>query len=464
MLRAAQTISGEIMLDQVLTKLLRLALEHAGAQKACMLLAHERRLFVEAVASVDGGPTHRVVPAVPLEASDDVPESMIQFVARTKETLVIGDATQEDVFTQDAYVKRMQPLSVLCLPIVHRGEISGILYIEHRWLTDVFTRQRVEVLALLASQAAISIENARLYADLQATRDEYRTLYDNAIEGLFRISPNGVLLSANPTLGRILGFDNVLQLLDEYRELLDRVFLSRERIGQFLSELEQNGRVGNFEAQGVTRQGRTLWMALTARLNKDPDGREYIDGSLIDISERIEREQADKQRQIAEAATQAKSAFLANMSHEIRTPMNAIVGFSKLALDTVARPQAARVPDLHPQRGGEPADAGQRHPRLLQDRGGQADPGAPAVHPGGHARRGGAAVPHRAQAAQARLQHRRPYRRASGVSRGRRADGRRHAAAAGAGQPGGQRRQVHRARRDPAVRCGRRAGRRRTWC
>jgi PAS domain S-box-containing protein len=323
------------MLDQVLTKLLRLALEHAGAQKACMLLAHERRLFVEAVASVDGGPTHRVVPAVPLEASDDVPESIIQFVARTKETLVIGDATQEDVFTQDAYVKRLQPLSVLCLPIVHRGEISGILYIEHRWLTEVFTRQRVEVLALLASQAAISIENARLYADLQATRDEYRTLYDNAIEGLFRISPTGVLLTANPTLGRILGFDTVLQLLDEYRELLDRVFLSRERIGQFLSELEQHGMVSGFEAQGVTRQGRTLWMALTARLNKDPDGREYIDGSLLDISERIEREQADKQRQIAEAATQAKSAFLANISHEIRTPMNAIVGFSKLALDTV---------------------------------------------------------------------------------------------------------------------------------
>jgi PAS domain S-box-containing protein len=333
-LRAAQTISGEILLDQVLTKLLRLALEHAGAQKACMLLAHERRLYVEAVASVDGGPTQRLAPAVPLEVSDDVPESVVQFVARTKETLVIGDATQEDVFTQDVYVKRLQPLSVLCLPIIHRGEITGILYLEHRWLTDVFTRQRVEVLALLASQAAISIENARLYADLQSTRDEYRALYDNAIEGLFRISQDGVLLSANPTLARILGFDNVLQLLDEYRELLDRVFLSRDHIGEFISELERTGLVSDFEAQGVTRQGRTLWMALTARLHRDPDGREFIDGSLIDISERIQREQADKQRQIAEAATQAKSAFLANMSHEIRTPMNAIIGFSKLALDT----------------------------------------------------------------------------------------------------------------------------------
>jgi PAS domain S-box-containing protein len=333
-LRAAQTISGEILLDRVLTKLLRLALEHAGAQKACMLLVHERRLFVEAMASVDGGPTRRVTPPMPLEASDDVPESIVQFVARTKETLVLTDATAEDVFTQDPYVKRLQPLSVLCLPIVHRGDITGILYIEHRWLTGVFTAQRVEVLALLASQAAISIENARLYADLQDTEDQYRELYDNAIEGLFRINPDGILLSANPTLARILGFENVGQLLDEYRDLIDRVFLNTEHARSFLTNLEEQRLLNGFEAQGVTRDGRTFWMALTARLSRDPEQGDYIDGSLVDISSRIEREQADNQRQIAEAATQAKSEFLANMSHEIRTPMNAIIGFSKLALET----------------------------------------------------------------------------------------------------------------------------------
>jgi PAS domain S-box-containing protein len=333
-LRAAQTISGEILLDNVLTKLLRLVLEHAGAQKACMLLAHDRRLYVEAIASVDGGPTRRVHPPTPLEASEDVPESIVQFVGRTKETLVLSDATQEDVFTQDPYIKRLQPLSVLCLPIVHRGDITGILYVEHRWLTGVFTDQRVEVLALLASQAAISIENARLYAELQATEDEYRALYDNAIEGLFRISPNGMLLSANPTLADILGFDTVTQLQDEYRDLIDRVFLQEEQARQFLSRLEEDRLISGFEAQGVGRDGRTFWMALTARLNRDPDQGDFIDGSLIDISERIQREHSDKQRQIAEAATKAKSEFLANMSHEIRTPMNAIVGFSKLALET----------------------------------------------------------------------------------------------------------------------------------
>ncbi|MEM9622927.1 MAG: ATP-binding protein, partial [Pseudomonadota bacterium] len=98
--------------------------------------------------------------------------------------------------------------------------------------------------------------------------------------------------------------------------------------------LEERNQVTGFEAQGMTSSGRVFWMALTARITKDPELGDYIDGSLIDISERIEREQADKQRQIAEAATVAKSEFLANMSHEIRTPMNAIVGFSKLTLDT----------------------------------------------------------------------------------------------------------------------------------
>ena len=333
-LKAAQTISGEIVLDRVLIKLLRLALEHAGAQKATMLLAHEDRLYVEAVAAVDGGSTRRLAPPVALEDCEDVPQSIVQFVARTRQALVLADATKEDVFTQDIYVKDFQPLSVMGLPIIARNEVIGVLYVEHRWLTGVFTAQRVEVLSLLASQAAISIENARLYTDLQATRDEYRALYDSANEGLFRISSDGVLIRANPTLARILGFDSTEALLADYRDLLDRVFLQKDRAQELMSLLDETGIAVAFEAEGVIRDGRTFWMSLNARVNQDPNQGEVIDGSVIDISARVERGQAEKRRQIAEAATQAKSEFLANMSHEIRTPMNAILGFSRLTLET----------------------------------------------------------------------------------------------------------------------------------
>ncbi len=204
----------------------------------------------------------------------------------------------------------------------------------------MFTEKRIEVLTLLASQAAISIENARLYADLHEARDEYQALYENAIEGLFQLSPQGELVQANPTLAKILGFDDVETMTAEYRDLLDHIFLSREAAGEFISALEERSVVSAFEAQGVTRGGRVFWMSLTAQLHENHQPSTgagtgaMIDGSLIDISERKEREEADKQREVAEAATEAKSEFLANMSHEIRTPMNAILGFSKLALES----------------------------------------------------------------------------------------------------------------------------------
>ena len=333
-LRAAQTISGEIVLDRVLTKLLRLALEHAGAQKACMLLITDDRLQVEAIASADDKITQRISPPVLMDDSTDIPQSVIQFVARTKQVLALTNAIEEDVFTQDPYIKEKQPLSILCIPILSRNELLGVLYVEHKWLTGVFTAQRVEVLSLLASQAAISIENARLYSNLQSARDEYRALYDNANEGLFRITTEGQLIRANPTLAHLFGFSSSAQFMEDYRDLLERIFLQKQRAQIFMSLLDEQGSATAFEAEGITQDGSTFWMSLNARITNDPDHGDFIDGSVVDITARVARDEAEKKSQIAQAASEAKSEFLANMSHEVRTPMNAIIGFSKLTLDS----------------------------------------------------------------------------------------------------------------------------------
>jgi len=333
-LRAAQTISGEIVLDRVLTKLLRLALEHAGAQKACMLLITDGRLQVEAIASADDRITQRISPPVLMDDSTDIPQSVIQFVTRTKQVLALTNAIEEDVFTQDPYIKEKQPLSILCIPILSRNELLGVLYVEHKWLTGVFTAQRVEVLSLLASQAAISIENARLYSNLQSARDEYRALYDNANEGLFRITTEGQLVRANPTLANLFGFSSSTQFMEDYRDLLERIFLQKQRAQLFMSLLDEQGSASAFEAEGITQDGSTFWMSLNARINNDQDHGDFIDGSVVDITARVARDEAEKKSQIAQAASEAKSEFLANMSHEVRTPMNAIIGFSKLTLDS----------------------------------------------------------------------------------------------------------------------------------
>ena len=210
--------------------------------------------------------------------------------------------------------------------------------------------------------------------------------------------------------------------------------------------LDETGVAIAFEAEGLIRDGRTFWMSLNARVSQDPNQGEVIDGSVIDISARVERGEAEKRRQIAEAATQAKSEFLANMSHEIRTPMNAIVGFSRLTLETPARPQAARIPRVDPQFRRIAADAGQRRTRLFEDRGWKTRARTHPIQLRRYAARRRTAVPDGGAQEESRLHRHRPHAGAAGVSRQRRDRRRRAAAQTGADQSDRQRDQVHRGR------------------
>ena len=174
-MKACHAISSEIVLDSLLGKMIKIIMENAGAQKGFIL----REKAGEWVVEIAGNITHdkeivtRDMPVCDQESDAEackcayLPMSIINYVARTKENLVINDATQEIGFTQDSYIIANKPKSVLCTTIQNQGQLIGILYLENNLSVGAFTRDRLSITQLLCSQAAISLQNARLYEELE---------------------------------------------------------------------------------------------------------------------------------------------------------------------------------------------------------------------------------------------------------------------------------------------------------
>ncbi|MBD1938262.1 hybrid sensor histidine kinase/response regulator [Microcoleus sp. FACHB-68] len=166
-MKASQAIAEEIVLCNLLDKLMKILIENAGAQTGCFIVEKAGKLVIEAQGTVESEDV-TVLQAMPVSSNETLPTSIINYVARTVENVVLNNASAEGTFTKDAYIIKNQPKSVLCTPLIHQGKLSGILYLENNLTTGAFTKERLEVLKLLSVQAAISIENARLYTDLEA--------------------------------------------------------------------------------------------------------------------------------------------------------------------------------------------------------------------------------------------------------------------------------------------------------
>lgn len=166
--KACQAISSEIVLDKLLSKLMGIVIENAGAQRGVLLLARDGRLSVHVDAGLDAAsaPGAHALPV----AADNYPtlaQSLVNYVARTKESVILNDALHEGDFTRDPYVIRTEPRSVLGTPLITQGQLVGILYLENNLTTGAFTPERLEFLRLLSHQIAISIQNALLYDDME---------------------------------------------------------------------------------------------------------------------------------------------------------------------------------------------------------------------------------------------------------------------------------------------------------
>ncbi len=268
MMKASQAISSEIALDNLLKRIMILVMENAGAEKGFLLLKEGDQLFIEAQTDSEAIAETKIE-SVPIALCDRLSPAIVHYVVRTKENLVLNDAAREGAFTWDDYVRREKSRSILCIPIVHQGEVIGVLYLENNLAAGAFTPERVEVLQLLASQAAISIENSRFYRMLEESEGRYRSLFENAIEGIFQIAPDSRLIEVNPAMARIMGYDSPEEILSLITDIRKQCFVSADDGARLFRLINKEDHAIGFETQLYRKNGQVIWVSISSRVVRD---------------------------------------------------------------------------------------------------------------------------------------------------------------------------------------------------
>ena len=341
-IKVSQAVSGEIVLEKLIDTLMRTAIEHAGAERGLLILPRgvEQRIGAEARTSGDTIIV-RLQEASVAEAA--LPESIIHYVVRTQESVILDDASVQNPFSADTYIRQQQARSILCLPLINQAKLIGVLYLENNLTPHVFTPPRIAVLKLLASQAAISLENTRLYRDLEEREAKIRRLVDANIIGIY-IWIEGEIIEANEAF---------LQMVEYSREDLVSGRLHwtdltpaewRDRDERALAELNATGTLQPYDKEYFRKDGSRVPVMIGCAnfAGSKDEGVAFV----VDLSE---QKRAEDERKRAEEALQKAQAELAHVTrvttlgeltasiaHEINQPLAAVVNNASACLRWLA--------------------------------------------------------------------------------------------------------------------------------
>ncbi|MBR0697835.1 ATP-binding sensor histidine kinase [Bradyrhizobium lablabi] len=292
-IRVSEAVSGEIVLEKLIDTLMRTAIEHAGAGRGLLILAVGDGYRIEAEVTASNN-TVTVGQRQESVTAADLPESILHYVIRTKESVLLHDAAAANPFSADKYINQHHARSILCLPLLKQGRLAGVLYLENNLTSHVFTPDRVTVLKVLVSQAAISLENSRLYRDVADREGKIRRLVDANIIGILIADREGRILEANDAFLRILRYDreDLVSGRVRWTELSPPEWRERDILTQ--AELNSTGVVQPFEKEYVRKDGSRVPVLVGAALFKEGGDRLAF---VLDLTERKRVEEALSQAQ-----------------------------------------------------------------------------------------------------------------------------------------------------------------------
>ncbi len=314
MLRVVQAVSGEIVLEKLVDIVLRTAIEHAGADRGVLIVPRGDELWIQAEGRTSGGAVDVRIREIPI-SSATVPESVVRYTARAKESVQLADASTRGGFENDDYVRREHVISVLCLPLLRQGQVMALLYLENNLAAGVFTPARMAVLNVLVSQAAMSLENTRLYRDLAERESRIRRLVDANIVGILIWDLEGRILEANEAFLAMVGYDRT----DLAAGRLSWTDLTppewRDRDERLTHELRESGSLQPFEKEYFRKDGSRVpvLVGVASFEGKVDEGVAFV----VDLTERKRAEQALLERELeARLVIGAIPGFIAVMSRE----------------------------------------------------------------------------------------------------------------------------------------------------
>ncbi|MEA5467139.1 ATP-binding protein [Leptothoe sp. PORK10 BA2] len=347
-LKTSQTLSSEIQLDKLLATLLHTVLENAGADKGVLLMPRENQWFVEAVATVD---QPAQIQSIALSSSSEVPQSLINTVKHSREAVVIVDASAHPTLAMDAYVMAHQPKSLLCTAILNQGKLVAILYLENHVTVGAFTRDRVELLNLLCVQAAISLENARTFYEMQQTEIQLQKSHaflnaqsESSLDGILVVYRNREIHSYNQRFLDVWKISPELRTSRDDQKMLAHVvdkmanpqaFL--EKILYLYDHIDESSHCELLLKDGRTIERTSVPVNSTNGENwgriwyfRDITNRKQAEETILQKSQDLELALSELQNTQLQMVQSEKMASLGNLvagvAHEINNPIGFLNG------------------------------------------------------------------------------------------------------------------------------------------